>query len=118
MISLYYYGRSNIKKTTSLIDYINGHKNILANFFPCDENNYKEVLDKYFFIGIVEKMQESFDKLADLTGKTRINLPMLNLSKKDDQAAELSPEFVKMFKEYNSLDYKIYDYCVEKFYKI
>ena len=118
MISLYYYGRSNIKETTSLMNYINGHQNLLANFFPCNENNYKEVLDRYFFIGIVEQMQESIDKLADLSGKTKIELPTLNISKKDDQAINLSPEFIKSFKEYNSLDYKIYEYCLEKFSKI
>lgn len=116
VISLYYYSRESI--VCSLENYINGHKNFLANLFPCNENNYKEVLDKYFFIGVVEKMQESFDKLADLSGKVRIKLPYVNKSKKDDQISNLSLEFIQNFKRHNKLDYLIYDYCLEKLSKI
>lgn len=112
IISLYYYSRDSI--TCSLEHYINGHKNFLANLIPCDEHNYREVMDRYFFIGIVERMQESFDKLADMSGKPRLKLPYANKSKKDDQIENLSPEFIRNFKKNNRLDYLIYNYCMEK----
>ncbi len=119
-ISLYYYnknllGISNISLHDSIKHFT---KNFLATLFPCDETNYKEVLDRYFFIGIVEKMQESFDKLADLINKKRLTLPFSNTTQKDSQVSELSPEFIAKFKNENKLDYMIYDYCVEKYNKI
>lgn len=113
MISLYYYGKTEI--TTTLEKYLNGHSNYLSKFFPCNDTNYKEVLDKYFFIGIVEKMQESFDKLAELTGKEKVTLPFVNKSEKDEQVSMLTDSFKQKFKENNKLDYKIYNYCLDKF---
>ena len=116
MISLYYYSKRSI--TTTLEKYLDGHKNYLAEFFPCNEDNYKEVLDRYYFIGIVEKMQESFDKLAVMTGKEKVTLPFVNKSEKDIQVKNLSQEFIESFKKTNELDYKIYSYCLEKFSKL
>ena len=117
--SLYYYTRKNeIIKDYKLPEIIMNTPNLISRVFPCDEDNYKDVLDKYFFIGIVEKMQESFDKLADLINKKRLKLPYANISEKDDQLANLSAEFITKFKEKNKLDYMIYDYCLEKFNKL
>lgn len=116
MISLYYYGRDVI--ITSLDVYLMGQRNYLANLFPCNIDNYREVLDRYFFIGIVEKMQESFDKLADLTGNRRVELPFVNKSEKDEQILNLSEEFRSKFRKQNELDYRIYEYCLEKFDKL
>lgn len=116
--SLYYYTRKNeIIKDYNLSQIIMNTPNLISRVFPCDENNYKEVLDKYFFIGIVEKMQESFNKLADHIHKRRLTLPYANISEKDDQLSKLSPEFIAEFKKKNYLDYLIYDYCLAKFNK-
>jgi len=115
MISLYYYSKRGI--STTLEKYLTGQQNYLAEFFPCNENNYKEVIDRYFFVGIVERMQESFDKLAELTGKRKVTLPFVNKSEKDIQVKNLSQDFIDNFKKINELDYKIYNYCLEKFDK-
>ncbi|MBK9332321.1 MAG: hypothetical protein IPM96_07995 [Ignavibacteria bacterium] len=76
------------------------------------------MIDRYYFIGIVEKMQESFDKLAEMTGKEKVTLPFVNKSEKDIQVKNLSQEFIDSFKKTNELDYKIYNYCLEKFSKL
>jgi len=115
-VSLYYY----IRKSGGFADYtlskiISNTPNFISNLFPCNENNYKEILDRYFFIGIVERMQESFDKLAEMTGKKKIELPFTNTTEKDSQMDQLTPEFREKFKQDNSLDYLIYDYCIKKF---
>lgn len=116
IISMYYYGRKNIDG--SLENYLNGFNNFLANLFPCDESNFKETIDRYFFVGVTEKLQESFDKLAEMTGKKRVPLLSINKSEKDEQVLKLSKGFIEKFKKNNSLDYLIYDYCVSKFSKI
>ncbi|MEO6696005.1 MAG: hypothetical protein ABIO41_12470, partial [Ignavibacteria bacterium] len=116
--SLYYYTKNDVLiKDYTLSEIIMNTPNLISKMFPCDESNYKEVLDKYFFIGIVEQMQESFDQLADLINKKRLVLPFVNKSEKDSQVSELTPEFIAKFKKQNKLDYLIYDYCLEKFNK-
>ncbi len=120
-ISLYYFTfKGEDTKNLSLKDFLKSHSNLLSNQFPCDENNYKEVLDRYFFIGLVEKMQESFDKLGDLIGKKRIILSVDNKSDKDPQLEELKndTDFVNEFRERNFLDYLVYNYSKEKYSKI
>ncbi|MBK6770940.1 MAG: hypothetical protein IPG78_02105 [Ignavibacteria bacterium] len=117
--SHYYYTKNDEWNTGySLKQVISNDANLISKLIPCNENNFREILDRYFFIGIVEKMQESFDKLAELVHKKRIALPFSNRSEKDDQLSKLSPEFIAEFKKKNYLDYMIYDYCLEKFNKL
>ena len=118
--SLYYYAkaRNSNFKNYKLSDVILNNQNLLSTLFPCDESNYKNVLDRYYFIGFVEKMQESLDKFADLINKKRQRLPLANKSEKDSQLENLSPEVLGKFKDRNKLDYQIYEYCLEKFYKM
>lgn len=119
-ISLYYYvskfGGYKIENLT-LKKNLLADKNFLASLFPCDESNYREVLDRYFFIGISEKMQESMNILADKLDKKRINVPVINTTQKDYQINDLTPEFLEIFKKRNKLDYMIYEYCLERFRK-
>lgn len=118
-VSHYYYTRNEEwNKNFTLAQVIMVSENWISTLIPCTEDNYKEVLDRYFFIGIVEKMQESFDILADLAKKKRIVLPRENSTQKDDQLKNLSPEIIAKFKKNNYLDYLIYEYCLEKFNKI
>ncbi len=119
-ISLYYYLKTKNPRKGKPVDYslesfLSGSDNLISRMIPCNESNYKEVLDKYFFIGIVEHMQESMDKLALLIGKKRIKVKVANKSIKDSQISELNPTIIEKFKENNKLDYMIYDYCLERF---
>ena len=110
-ISLYYYEIRNnrISADEPLEKQLLQHKkNYIAGLLPCDDSNYLEVLQRYFFIGIVEKYQESFDELSRLMGKPPINLKAYNESKRKN--LKLSAETISEFKEINQLDYKIYDY--------
>lgn len=118
-ISLYYYQRK-IKmeqRDISLQEYLLEEANWMAARFPCTYENYQEVLSRYFFIGILEYPQESIDRLAQLMGKKRINMPFENDSKRDYQALNISPELIQQFKQLNDLDYLIYEYCYLNFVK-
>lgn len=119
VISFYFYAANQGRmQNVKLAEYINSNKNLLAYFLNCDETNFKDVLDRYYFIGIVESMQESLDKLADRLGKRRVNIPVMNESVKDNQIKLIDQTFIDNFKSENELDYMIYDYCVEKFNKL
>lgn len=120
-ISLYYYKYSSndhIRKTP-LRTFLSYHYNLLSIQFPCNETNYKEVLDKYFFIGLVENLQESLDKLGNLIGKKNVVLPFINKSVKDSQIDDIlkDTEFINEYKKRNKIDYLVYEYCKEKYYQ-
>jgi len=110
-LSLYYYEsrKKRLDSGASLEKRMLLRSNYLASVLPCDESNYQEVLDRYFFIGLVEEYQESFDKLAALLKAPRVRLGMLNKSVRENRG--LSRDFLSEFEESNSLDYKIYDYA-------
>jgi len=117
MISLYYYNRKrglylNITLEEFLIKHVD---NILASVFPCNEENYRQVLSRYFFIGITEYLQESFNCLALILNKKKVKVPLVNQAERDKQSYEVSPSIIEEFKQINDLDYKIYEYSLDKF---
>jgi len=118
-ISFYYYTLGKGKfQNIKLQEHLEYQKNFLSYFLNCDESNYKKVMDQYFFIGITEQMQLSFDKMANILNKKRVFVPYVNKSEKDSQILELNEKFKENFRKRNDLDYKIYEYCLEKFFKI
>ena len=114
-ISLYYYGKKLNVNHIPLTEFLFKEKNYIANRFPCNEDNYKEILDKYFFIGITERLDLSIKILSKIFNKPYIKTKIFNKSEKDSQIQKISEEMKNNFIEYNSLDYKIYNYCLNKF---
>ena len=110
-LSLHYYEMrfQRIDTQMSLEKNLLARSNYLASVINCDSSNYQEILYRYFFIGLVEEFQESFDRLADLLNKPRIQLGVLNQSPRDDK--KLSQQFLSEFEELNQLDYQIYSYA-------
>jgi len=115
-LSLHYYELRNqrIDHQESLEKRLLKRNNYLASVIPCDESNYQEILDRYFFIGLVEEFQKSFDRLGDLLNKPQINLNLLNQSPRKNK--KLSQYFLSEFEEKNKLDYQIFNY-VKMLYK-
>ncbi len=118
-VSRYYYFKQSgiIKNKLNLEPMLQISNNLISAMIPCDQYNYKQMLDRYFFIGITEFLQESLDKFAKLTGKKKVSVPKINTSSRDHQLENLSPAFIEKFKDNNKLDYMIYDYCMEKYLK-
>lgn len=117
-ISLYFYERKMGRQMApSLIERLFEEQNYLAQRFPCTSDNYQDVLDRYFFIGITEHLQDSFDQLADMLGKRRAKVSRLNAAERDHEYSEISPDVIRAFRAANQLDYQIYDYCLQRFLK-
>ena len=51
------------------------------------------------FIGIVDRMQESFDKACFVSREEKITVPLFNTTEKDSQIQDLSPEFIEEIKQ-------------------
>lgn len=116
-ISLYYYEKKRGQREgITLEQHLLERENYIADVLGCTLDNHKEILDRYFFIGITEHVQLSMDKLAKLLNKRKVRLPVLNLSQRDDQVSGLPPDIINQFKAANELDYRIYDYCLTRFH--
>jgi hypothetical protein len=116
-LSLYSYEKKYAgRPSTTIIEHLSLRPNYLASVFPATEDNYKEILDRYFFIGILEQAQESLSQLAHLLSKPEITMP--NINKMDSRRClreHLCPEIVEKFRHENKLDYMIYEYAVERY---
>jgi len=110
-LSLYKYEKKHnrIKSKKDISQHLLKHSNVICYILGCNENNMDEILSRYFFIGITDKSQDSLDELAYLLGKPPIKLPKLHVI---DEKIKLSDEFVAEFKERNTLDYTLYEKCL------
>ena len=109
-ISLYYYEILNgrIPAGEPMKERLLLRNNYMAFSLQCNENNYLEILEQYFFIGIMEKYQQSFDLLSKMLGKPPVKLKTYNRSSRGQY--DLSADFIDEFKAKNKLDYQIYNY--------
>jgi hypothetical protein len=121
-ISLYYFWKKyrpeNLEKGTRLETFLLQQDNRIAKLYigNCDEDNYKAIVDRYFFVGITEHLQVSIDVLTKKIGRKPLEMEQLNTTKKDQQVEGLDPAVVEKFKINNVLDYLLYDYAVKRFF--
>jgi len=97
----------------SIMEFPNYYSRILR----VNQDNYQEKLDRYYYFGIYEELQESFDVFASKIGKPRIELPFENTTKKSasDAPSALTQDQLEAFKESSALDYKIYEYAKRRY---
>ena len=85
--------------------------NWISERFPLCDSNMKDILDNYFYIGIFEQLQLSFDFLADILHKPKIILRQKNRSK--PREFPITEEMKQKFQEVHQMDYRLYKYCLE-----
>ncbi|MEA1052539.1 hypothetical protein U5801_22415 [Lamprobacter modestohalophilus] len=98
-----------------LEDFILFQKNYISNRLQCTPSNYKEIMDRYIFVGLQEELQQSLNILGSILGKEPIPLTRSNQSRRENSLASLSRKAVQRFEECNRLDYQIYDYAKIRF---
>lgn len=119
-LSLYRYEReNNVPSCSSLEECLLSRPNYMSTIFQVSDADYRETLDRYFFIGILEEAQESLDLLAMMIGRKRLRMPFRNRTQTvpGTEVNDLTPELVAKFKDMNRLDYLIYEYSVERLRK-
>jgi hypothetical protein len=114
--------RNNQSRVNSIEEHLSLRPNYLANRFPATIDNYKDVINRYFFVGILEKSETSHALLSSMMGRRLAPLPWLNKTRsdtrKDTEYEMMSEELITQFRKANALDYLIYDYCVAEFGRI
>lgn len=117
-LSLYKFGvrkGHNWVNGYTLNEYIKSETNFFARVLECDETNYKEILRSYFFVGILEKNKSSIDKLGKLIGRSvNFEIPHVNQTNSITELDKLSQKEIDDFKIANDLDYKIYQFALER----
>jgi len=83
--------------------------NLLAGSLGCNERDWREILARYCFVGMLEDLQGSFDRLAQVLGRRPIRLPRINQSEESARIATIPPELKRRFRSDNALDYRIYE---------
>ncbi len=87
--------------------------NYYARIIHVNEENWKKKIDQYYFIGIADdELQLSFDLLANMIGKPKIELPKFNTTDEQGELSSksLTPSQIADFSAANTLDYKIFNY--------
>lgn len=92
----------------SLTDRLAARPNWIAAQLGCNSEDFRAVLDRYFFVGITESLQESVDVLAAKIAKEPMTVGFLNESSRDERP---SVSDVREFRTRNTLDYAIHEYC-------
>jgi hypothetical protein len=89
----------------------------IINFLPSNftKDNFKEEMEKRFvYIGVVEDMKTSMDKLSEKMGFKQKQEQWLNKSEYNEK---LSPDIEKKFVKENRFAYRIYNHAL-KLYKV
>lgn len=109
--SLYRYeGKHGVRRSATLAEHLKLRPNYMASLLRADAGNWREILDRYWFVGTTERVQEGFDALARSFGKP--SLPVVRTNETvladDSDPSRLPPAAVADFMEANALDYEIY----------
>ena len=90
----------------SLEEWLERRANNLCQFLGVTLNRNGSLPDERFdFIGVTERMQDSLDVMAALAGKQRVVVDHINKSPRDEYA--LSDSFIRAFQERNAMDYAL-----------
>jgi hypothetical protein len=74
--------------------------------FDCTADDWRQVLDRYWFIGTLDRLEECLAFLAREMGKPLGEVPRLNETPRAEQP---DPADVETFRRNNRLDYEIYE---------
>ncbi|MFC0012017.1 glycosyltransferase [Devosia nitrariae] len=74
--------------------------------FGCSEKTWRKTIDRYWFIGTMERLEESLAYVADTLGKPLPEIPHENAT---ERPVCPDPEDVEIFAKLNALDYEIYN---------
>jgi hypothetical protein len=91
----------------SLGEHLRNNKGIFLRHFECDESNWREAIDSYWFIGTLERLPESLEYLSAQLDKPMPDIvPHENSTQRDE---DVTPEDIAIFRANNAVEYEIYD---------
>jgi len=116
-LSLYRYEKEHAQTDVEdILEHFQLRPNYMAGILGANKSNYKEIINRYDFVGIVEKMDMSVELLAQKIGKNYKKVPFTNITikNKNDISKNIPNDLKEEFKEINEIDYLIYNYSRNK----
>lgn len=115
-LSSYSYEKALGVHVETLEEHLFAQKNYMATILGVRrEGEIEVVLNRYFFIGLVEKAEESFGILRRLIKKPAVSLHQRNVTGSAALKKNLRPDVHERFMIENELDYCIYRSAQERF---
>jgi hypothetical protein len=128
-LSMYFFKKERVQKRNKtywdwnpnnapadINDFLVNHPSQLLNHMPSTFNpdNFTEILEKYFvFIGLVEQMDASINKLARLLNKPLVTTaPHVNKSNRNEIASKVS---IEAFMNNSRFEYLVYNHVKNLF---
>lgn len=123
------------KRYENLSNYLASTNNVVSKLMGCDPINFQKVLERYYFIGITERMEESIRvykkttldilrhfpdscmakrQICVLENKPDIQQQRLNVVSRQQDKDMIPEDELRDFKERNALDYMIYESAISK----
>lgn len=104
--------KSGKEHSSDLAAAIMPFNNFYARIINVNQSNWKERIDQYYFVGLADDLQLSFDLLAKLISKPRVELLKKNTTRLDHATSlqSLTVEQTAIFMSENTLDYEIFEY--------
>jgi len=81
----------------------------ISNLFGCKPETYRDVIDRFWHVGLTSRAQDTLDFLADTVGAPRVAVERLNTT--DADAIAFSPAAIAQFMERSTLDQAMYAYA-------
>lgn len=111
-ISLRFYGRRFGAKYSmgddAWADILSRPPNYMGRMLSClSVDDVYPTLNRYWFVGLTGRLQDSFDRLADRIGRPRISMTRINTSERP--YLTLTTEQIEEFQFKNSIDYAIFN---------
>jgi hypothetical protein len=78
------------------------------------ESDVDEIINKFFFIGIIEEFDKSLLYFSKLTKKNKKEFLYLKANQSNSEKINISDETRQLIKELNSIDYLLYSKAVDK----
>ena len=98
-------GRPDFVPVT-LGEHLRKAKGMFGTHFNFEDDNWRQVLDRYWFVGTLERLPECLAWLAEAFGKPLPPIPRLNEMPRPVAA---DPDDIAIFKERNRRDYAIFE---------
>lgn len=86
---------------------------LVFDFLPqrtVGQRTYEFTRSTFLFVGLVEDYQASIDRLAEVLKKPRVNVPLINPSKRDEDVPNLRDAFRSVYEE----EYEFFDLIREE----
>ncbi len=112
-ISLYQYEKKHHRTSKPLSEFVFERPNYLSERFPVRAETLAAVVDRYYYTGTLENLQQGLDWIAKDAGKPRLDIPVSNRSNKPSEQL-LDEGLLAEFRSENTTDYLLYEYIKER----